>query len=87
VQGTVFSKYVELDFDEISCKKVFTISSKEALRSVAEKGNPCDIDKKYGTLISPEYCLLAADLRNLEQVRTSHGLELAVLSLGMHTCT
>jgi hypothetical protein len=69
VQGIVFSKYVELDFDEVACKKVVAISSREKLRSVAEEGNPCDVDRKNGTLTSAQYCLLAADLRNLEQVR------------------
>lgn len=65
----MFSKYVELDFDEVACKKTMAISSREALRSVVEEGNPCDIDKKNGTLTSPEYCLLPADLRNLDQVK------------------
>ena len=68
LQGTVFSKYVELDFDEVACKKVMAIDSKEVLRTVAEEGNPCEVDKKNGTLTSPEYCVLPADLRDLEQV-------------------
>jgi hypothetical protein len=68
VQGTVYTKYVELDFDEVACKKVMAITSKEALRAVTEEGHVCDIDKKNGTLCSPEYCLFPADLRDLDQV-------------------
>lgn len=77
MQGTVFSKYVELDFDEVACKKVMAIDSKQALRSVVEEGNPCEVDKKTGTLTSPEYCVLPADLRDLEQVCTV-GLQIIV---------
>jgi hypothetical protein len=68
LQGIVFSKYVELDFDEVVCRKTLAVSTKEQLRSVAESGNPLEVEKKLGTLCSGEYCVLSADLRNLDQV-------------------
>lgn len=79
----MFAKYVELDFDEVVCKKVMAISSKEMLRSVAEDGNSCDVDKKHGTLISPEYSLLPADLRNLEQVRSTYVCWMLALAIDL----
>jgi hypothetical protein len=65
------SKYVELDFDEIICKKSMTIGTKQALRTVLEQDNPAEFNARTGTIMSPEYCLLSADLRSLDEERAA----------------
>lgn len=68
VQGTKVSKYVELDFDEIVCRKALTVESKPALKRVLEEDNEASFDRSNGSITSKEYSLYAADLRDLRQV-------------------
>lgn len=62
------SKYVELDFDEIVCRKALTIESKPPLKRVVEENNEVSFNHGTGSITSKEYCLIAADLRDLQQV-------------------
>ena len=70
LQGIGYDKFVELDHDEVTMRKARAISRQAALREPLEAGNAdMQISEGQGTVLSAEYCLLGADLRDPARVR------------------
>lgn len=73
VQGVVFDRFVELDYEEVAARKARAIMTKPALGDTLRAGNAVDdAAASAGRITSAQYTLAPADLRQLDQARCLH---------------
>jgi hypothetical protein len=69
VQGIVFDRFLELDYEEVFMRKARVIVSKPELSELLQKENPADTSAApQGQIISAQYTLYPCDIRELAQV-------------------
>lgn len=64
------SRYFEIDFPEITMKKVMTIKKRKELFSLLDDPEQAKIERGGMDLKSSSYCLLGGDLRNWSDITT-----------------
>lgn len=85
--GVHVDKYVEVDFHETATKKASVIRGCEDMMRVL--GEETQVDANRGRVSSHNYCLLPADLRNIDQlndVLTEAGVDTTVPTLVLAEC-
>ncbi|KAK9830157.1 hypothetical protein WJX72_010045 [[Myrmecia] bisecta] len=75
-EGIAPARYIEVDFAEVTHKKANIIGSKEPLYKLLGLDKGGEIDAESGRIVTDQYCLLPADLRDLK------ALEAALTSVG-----
>lgn len=75
-EGHSILRYVEVDFPQVTRNKTHVIAATPQLHAHLSDSKPPAIDTSAGRIMSSNYCLLPADLRDLD------ALELALKSAG-----